>query len=147
MLQLKFASGLIFIYFETLVQINWLNTVECGPSLVYMLQFLLNNFKLMAKNVQKINKPDDSALFRTQSYTGITEICYFKFLPNVCIRIRLCFLAICIHAITGSLQHITFSSWVYYKVNIGRIYPLELYNVQKDGLKHHQPCLFLKAIP
>ena len=45
----------------------------------------------------------------------------------------------------GSLQHITFS--VYCKVNIGRIYPLELYNVHKGGLKHHQPCLFLKAIP
>ena len=38
------------------MQINLLNTVECGPSLVYMLQFLLNNFKLMAKNVQKRNK-------------------------------------------------------------------------------------------
>ena len=24
------------------------------------------------------------------------------------------------------LQYVTFSSWVYYKVNIGRIYPLEL---------------------
>ena len=35
----------------------------------------------MAKNVQKRNKLDDSAFFRTQ-YTGITEICYFKFLPN-----------------------------------------------------------------
>ena len=74
MLQLKCARGLIFIYFETLVQINLLNTVACGPSLVYMLQFLLNNFKLMAKNLQKRNKLDDSALFRTQSYTGITEI-------------------------------------------------------------------------
>ena len=60
---------------------------------------------------------------------------------------KLCFLAICIHAISGSLQHITFSSWVYYTVNIGRIYPLEPYNVHKGGLKHHQVCLFLKAIP
>ena len=131
MLQLRCASGLIFIYFETLVQINLLNTVECGPSLVYMLQFLLN-FKLMAKNVQKRNKLDDSALFRTQSYTGITEICYFKFLPNVCIRIRW-FMSL------WGLQ--------VYETHIGRIYPLELYNVQKGGLKHHQPCLFLKAIP
>ena len=32
-------------------------------------------------------------------------------------------------------------------VNIGRIYALELYNVHKGGLKYHQLCLFLKAIP
>ena len=52
------------------MQINLFNTVACGPSLLYMLQFLLKNFKLMAKNLQKRNKLDDSALFRTQSYTG-----------------------------------------------------------------------------
>ena len=156
MLQLKCASGLIFIYFETLVQINLLNTVACGPSLVYMLQFLLNNFKLMAKNLQKRNKLDDSALIRTQSYTVSLKFATLNFY-QMCVSDDSClceacmfffaFLAICIHAITGSLQHITFSSWVYYKVNIGRIYPLELYNVHKGGLKHHQPSLFLKAIP
>ena len=67
------------------MQINISNTVACGPSLVYILQFMLNNFKLMAKNLQKRNKLDDSAFFQTQSYTGSTEIYYFKFLPNLCI--------------------------------------------------------------
>ena len=35
---------------------------------------------------------------------------------------KLRFLAMCLHVIS----YVTFSSWVYYKVNIGRIYPLEL---------------------
>ena len=38
------------------------------------------------------------------------------------LHIKLCFLAICLHVIS----YVTFSSWVYYKVNIGPIYPLEL---------------------
>ena len=95
---------------------------------------MLNNFKLMAKNLQKRNKLDDSATLNfyqicVSDGSCLCEACMFM-KHITCVNLTethiLCFIAICIHAITGSLQHITFSSWVYYKVNIGPIYPLEL---------------------
>ena len=126
MIQLKCASGLIdlFIYFETLVKINLLNTVACGPSLVYMLQFLLNNFKLMANNLQKRNKLDDSALFRTQSFSGITEICYFKFLSDGSCLCEACIFMKHITCVNLFMKHIICVSLQYVYMQLPVVYSI-----------------------